>query len=76
MPPQTDTDTQELTVTEVAKLVFREVPKLDKEGKDTGKTEEKPISPDEVYSWRDHGDHVVVVTKDGQKFRGEKKAPK
>lgn len=62
-----------LTAADVAKLVKRELPILDKEtGKPTGKTRQIPISANEVLSFRDYGDHVVVVTNDGQKFRGDK----
>lgn len=63
----------ELTADEAAKLVFREIPKLDRDGKPTGKVEKQPIAAGELLAWKDHGDHVVVVTKDGQKFTGEKK---
>jgi len=76
MPAQTDTQTEELTAADAAKLVFREAPKLDKDGKPTGKTEKTPIDAHEVMAFRDYGDHVVVVTVDGQKFTGEKKAGK
>ncbi len=71
--PQDEKPQPELTAAEAAKLVFREVPKLDGEGKPTGKIEKKPIAADELLAWKDYGDHVVVVTKDGQKFAGEKK---
>lgn len=76
MPPQTDSHTEELTAADAAKLVFREVPKLDKDGKPTGKVENISIGADEVLAFRDYVDHVVVVTVDGQKFTGEKKAGK
>lgn len=75
MPPQNDSNTQELTAADAAKLVFREVPKFDKEGNPAGTTQ-KSIGADEVFAWKDYGDHVVVVTVDGQKFSGEKKAAK
>lgn len=78
MPENTTkpTETAELTAADAAKLVFREAPKLDDDGKPTGKLTRKPIDADEVLAFRDYGSHVVVVTKDGQKFSGDKKAVK
>lgn len=32
------------------------------------KTKEVPVRADEVLAFKDHDTHVVVVTKDGQKF--------
>ncbi len=72
MPPKTEPATPELTAADVAALVFRETPKLDASGNPTGKVDKKPIAADEVLAWRDYGDHVVVVTNDGQKFSGDK----
>lgn len=66
----------ELTGAEAAQLVFREVPKLDKDGNPTGRTENIEITAAEVLDFADHGDHVVVVTVDGQKFTGQKQAAK
>ncbi len=65
---------KEMTATEAAKLVSREVPAVGKDGKPTGEMTKKPVRADEVLAFRDHGDHVVVVTKDGQKLTGEKAA--
>lgn len=78
MPESTTktTGTDELTAADAAKLVFRAVPKLDNDGKPTGKTTRTPIEADEVLAFRDYGSHVVVVTRDGQKFSGDKKAGK
>jgi len=68
-----DQTKKEMTAAEAAKLVVREVPVLDKEtGQPTGKTRQVPVKPSDVFAYRDYGDHVVVVTKDGHKFRGEK----
>lgn len=60
-----------------AKLVSRPVQKI-QNGKpvfDKDKQpvfEDKPIKESEVLSFRDYGDHVVVVTTDGHKFCGDK----
>ena len=70
--PETPETAPELTAADVAALVFRETQKLDASGNPTGKVDKKPISADEVLAWRDYGDHVVVVTTDGQKFSGDK----
>lgn len=68
MPPTTP---KEMTAADAAKLVKREVPVL-KDGKPTDKTRLVPVKAEEVFAFRDHGDHVNVVTVDGQKLRGEK----
>ncbi len=62
-----------MTAAEAAKLVKRPVPVLDQAGKPTGRTEERSVSEKEVFDFKDHGDVVVVVTVDGQKFVGAKK---
>ncbi len=68
-----------MTKAEAAKLVKRNVPKLDDKGKiehdkdGNPKTREQAIKEDEVMSFADYGDHVVVVTTSGEKLRGEKK---
>lgn len=65
---------KELTAADVAKLVSRSVVvPPEKEG---GKATEKQVAvkADEVLSFKDYGDYVVVVTKDGQKFTGNKAA--
>lgn len=61
-----------LTQAQAAALVKREVPVL-QDGKPTEKIRQVAIKADEVLSFREYEDHVVVVTVDGQKFRGEKK---
>jgi len=61
-----------LTKAEVAAWVFREVPMLDDEGRPTGEMAKQPVTADEVFAFRDYGDHVVVVTVDGRKLRGDK----
>ncbi len=64
----------EMTAADAAKLVCRQVEVLGKDRKPTGDIKEVAIKPGEVLSFRDYGDHVVVVTTDGQKFRGDKAA--
>ncbi len=63
---------KEMTAADAAKLVCRVVPVLGKDKKPTDETRDIPIKAAEVLSFKDYGDHVVVVTIDGQKFRGEK----
>lgn len=63
--PKQDPQT-ELTAAQAARLVAR--PPLEAGGKPVA------IKADEVLSFRDYGDRVVVVTVDGQKFTGEKSA--
>lgn len=65
---------KELTAADAAKLVRREVviPPEKEGGKPTSK--KVAIEPGEILAFKDYGDHVVVVTKDGQKFYGDKKA--
>lgn len=64
--------TKQITAAEAAKAVKRPVLKtvVDKEGKPTGetRTELVAVKADEVLDFKDHGTHIVVVTKDGQKF--------
>lgn len=62
----------EMTAADAAKLVVRKVPVLDKAKKDTGETKDVAVKASEVLSFRDGGDHVVVVTTDGKKLVGEK----
>lgn len=61
---------KELTAAGAAKLVKRRIESEDKNGKKTVK--HLAIKADEVLDFKDYGDHVMVVTIDGQKFRGEK----
>lgn len=72
MPEQNQT--KEMTAAEAAKLVFRELPAIGKDGRPNGETKREPVKAGEVLAFRDHGDHVVVVTKDGQKLIGDKAA--
>ena len=65
------TEPKELTATEVAKLIKREVPLLSN-GKPTVKTRLLAVQADEVFAFKAHGDHVNVVTTDGRKLRGAK----
>lgn len=53
-----------------AKLVGREVPVLDKEGKATGKTYRKPIDTSEVFACRVRDTAVTVITTSGEKLTG------
>ncbi len=39
-----------------------------KKGRDGEEPVLRPLQADEVYAARDHGDRVVVVTTDGQKY--------
>ena len=65
---------KKLTAAEAAKQVRRPVTKLvdgrDKDGNaaKVPKTEYVSVAASEVLSFKDYGSHVVVVTKDGQKF--------
>ncbi len=63
---------QEMTAAQAAKLVKRTTVSEDKNGK--RRTSTKAIAAKEVLSFKDYGDHVMVVTVDGQKFRGDKQA--
>ncbi|HSV81484.1 MAG TPA: hypothetical protein VLK85_19990 [Ramlibacter sp.] len=72
-----DTQTQtkkDMTAAEAAKAVRRPVTRYI-DGKDAaGKATKVPkieyvaVEAKEVLSFKDYGSHVVVVTKDGQKF--------
>ena len=65
---------KQLTAAEAAKRVKRKVIELvdgkDEDGKPAKVAREKevPVAASEVLSFRDYGTHVVVVTRDGQKF--------
>lgn len=67
-----------MTKEDAAKFVFRRVPKM-KDGEpvlnDEGdpELESTPVPADEVMSFKDYGDHVVIVTTAGEKLRGDKK---
>ncbi len=61
---------KELTKAEAAKLAKRTITKTGKDGKT--ETQEVPVKDSEVLSFKDYGDHVVVVTVDGKKFTGRK----
>lgn len=54
----------------VAKLVGREAPVLDKDGKATGKTYRKPIDASEVFACRVRDTAVTVITTAGEKLTG------
>lgn len=65
-----------LTAAEAAKLVAREVPATDKDGKPTGEKKKVPVKADEVLASKVRGDQVTVVTTDGQKLFGTLPAKK
>lgn len=60
-----------LTHAEVAKMVKREVPVI-KDKKPTGETKLVAVKADEVHAFKEYTDHVMVVTTDGKKLRGNK----
>ena len=70
---------KDMTEADAAKLVYRLAPaldekgqpRMDKDGKPTMKR--APIAENEVMSFGDYEDRVVVVTKDGHKFTYNKK---
>lgn len=70
----TPAETKLLTAADAAKRVKRTVTDMVEgkgaDGKPTQKavTKEVPVKEAEVLAFRDHGTHVVVVTKDGQKL--------
>lgn len=70
----TPSTSSEMTAADAAKLVSREVPIFDKEKKPTGETKQIAVKANEVLSFRDYSDRVVVVTTDGQKLTGSKAA--
>lgn len=67
-----------MTAADAAALVHRMVAKRDAKGqvvldKDNNPVGvEQAVEPEDVMSFADYGDHVVVVTTDGQKLRGDK----
>lgn len=67
------TPPKELTNKEAAAFVKRSVPEIDpKSRKPTGEMVLVDVTADEVLAFKDYGDHVMVVTVDGQKLRGKK----
>lgn len=59
-----------MTVAEAAKLVKRTVfePVEGRDGKPRQVEKKVAVAASEVLAFKDYGSHVVVVTKDGQKF--------
>lgn len=60
----------DLKPAEAARLVKRQVPEKDKEGKPTGKRVDAPIEADEVFACRVREGAVTVVTTSGEKLTG------
>jgi hypothetical protein len=75
--PETKAD-KKMTAAQAAKFVKRMVPVKDDKGqvvldKDNNpKTRAVAIGPEEVMSFADYENHVVVVTTSGEKLYGEK----
>jgi len=69
---ESDTKETKLTAADAAKRVQRIVLEP-AEGKDKFKEKRVPVSAEEVLTFKDYGTHVVVVTRDGQKFTGQAK---
>lgn len=59
-----------LTAAEAAKRVKRTITELvdGKDGAKVPRAKKVAVDAAEVLSFRDHGTHVVVVTRDGQKL--------
>lgn len=68
--------TKTMTAAEAAKLVKRQVPEIGKDGKPTGEMIDQAVKASEVLDFKDNGDEVVVVTRDGQKLRAAKAGAK
>ncbi len=70
--PDQKTEAVKMTAAEAAKQVKRTVTTVIKPAKDGQpaevKTEKVAVKADEVLAFKDYGTHVMVVTKDGQKF--------
>lgn len=60
----------DLPAAEAAKLVRRDVPELDRDGKPTGKTKPAPVGADEVFAVRVRDTAVTVITTAGEKLTG------
>ena len=60
-----------MTKAEAAKLVRRVVQEVGKDKQTVSK--EVPVTEAEVLSFKNYGEHVIVVTTDGRKLRGAKK---
>lgn len=63
-------DKKQMTAAEAAKKVRRTVTELvdGKDGVKVARAKSVAVDAAEVLSLRDHGTHVVVVTRDGQKL--------
>lgn len=63
------TPVKEMTAADAARAVKRTVVEtIEKDGEKKLVTKKVPVSASEVLDFRDYGDRVVVVTKDGQKL--------
>ena len=73
-PPEADKPGKAMSAADAAKRVKRPVTELvdgkDEAGKPVklARTKLVAVAAEEVLAHRDYGTHVVVVTKDGQKF--------
>jgi len=78
--PKSNQLARQLSAAQAAKCVMRTVTELvDGKGKDdkpakVARSKQVPVTEAEVLSFKDYGDYVVVVTKDGQKLTGAIKA--
>lgn len=75
--PKAETKADEMTKEQAAAHVFRQVPKM-KDGKAVLDKDDQPVLTNvkvpvqDVMSFKDYGDHVIVVTTAGEKLRGDK----
>jgi len=65
-----DNKSDEMTAAQAAELVMRTIKVVGKDKKVTA--EHVVVDASEVAGFKDYGDHVIVVTTDGQKLRGNK----
>ena len=77
--PNTPKPAKQLTAALAAKCVHRTVIEM-VDGKKDGKpvkvpqSKQVPVTEDEVLSFKDYGNYVIVVTVDGQKLTGAVKS--
>jgi hypothetical protein len=68
----TTTETPGKISAALLKLVQRPQTKDGKVVMEKGEPKLRQVRADEVLSWKEYADHVVVVTTDGQKYVGAK----